>query len=59
MFTNLAVSTISSVLGSKSFLNITVAEYLWGYDDRLVTLANEAIPSWINFQRFGIMDRVS
>lgn len=59
MFTNLAVAAISNGLNSQSFINITIAQYLWGYDDRLVTLAHKAIPSWINFDRFGILDRVS
>lgn len=59
MFVNMAVSTISQYLGSKPFVNLTVDEYLWGYDDPLVKLANNVIPSWINFPRFGILDRVS
>lgn len=58
MFVNLAITSISNYLGSKAFLNITIDEYLWGYDDPLVELANKAIPSWINFPRFGILDRI-
>ncbi|XP_063909506.1 lysosome membrane protein 2 [Zophobas morio] len=57
-FANLAVSGISKALNTQSFLNLSVAEYLWGYDDQLVTLAHKAIPSWINFERFGILDRL-
>ncbi|XP_044258717.1 scavenger receptor class B member 1-like isoform X1 [Tribolium madens] len=56
--TNLAVSTISNALNSKSFLNVTISQYLWGYDDKLVTLAHKALPNWINFDRFGILDRL-
>lgn len=59
MFVNMAVATISQYLGSKPFVNLTVNEYLWGYDDPLVQLANNVVPSWINFPRFGILDRVS
>lgn len=59
MFVNLAVASITSYLGSKAFHPLTIDEYLWGYDDPLVTLANTVIPSWINFPRFGILDRVS
>ncbi|RZB77492.1 scavenger receptor class B, member 1-like, partial [Asbolus verrucosus] len=57
-FTNWMVASISKMTGAQSFINLTVSEYLWGYDDRLVTLANKAIPSWINFDRFGILDRL-
>lgn len=58
MFVNMAVSSISHYLGSKPFVNVTVHEYLWGYDDPLVELANDVVPNWINFPRFGILDRV-
>lgn len=58
MFINLAVASASSYLGSKPFLNLTIDEYLYGYDDALVTLANNIVPNWIDFPRFGILDRV-
>lgn len=55
----MAVSSISSYLDSKLFLNVSVYDYLWGYDDPLVELANTVVPNWIDFPRFGIVDRVS
>lgn len=58
MFVNLGVSAISNSVGSKQFLTMTIDEYMWGYEDKLVKLANEFIPSWIDFPRFGIMDRL-
>lgn len=40
-------------------LNLTVNDYLWGYDDPLVKLAADVIPSIITFDTFGLLDRVS
>lgn len=59
MFTNLALTMVSNTANSKSFVNVTVHDYLFGYDDLLVKLANTALPTWINFEKFGILDRVS
>lgn len=59
MFVNMAVSSVAHYLGSKPFVNLTIDEYLWGYDDPLVELANNVVPNWIDFPRFGILERVS
>ncbi|CAG9860184.1 unnamed protein product [Phyllotreta striolata] len=56
--TNLGFATLSATMGAESFKYITVDEYLWGYEDKLVTMANQFIPSWIDFQKFGIMERL-
>ncbi|CAH1155052.1 unnamed protein product [Phaedon cochleariae] len=56
--TNIGFSTISTSLGAQSFMNLTVEEYLWGYEDKLVSVANKFIPSWIDFGKFGIMERL-
>ncbi|XP_017769336.1 PREDICTED: scavenger receptor class B member 1 [Nicrophorus vespilloides] len=57
-FVNFVVANIATALDSQIFLELTIDEYLWGYDDKLVDLANKALPNWINFPRFGIMDRM-
>ncbi|KAF5294340.1 hypothetical protein FQR65_LT10793 [Abscondita terminalis] len=54
----LAIAQIASMLDSKSFVNVSVEEYLFGYDDTLVALANNLLPNWIDFGRFGIIDRL-
>lgn len=59
MFVNMAVSSVAHYLGSKPFVNLTIDEYLWGYEDPLVQLANNVVPNWIDFPRFGILERVS
>ncbi|KAJ0177571.1 hypothetical protein K1T71_006444 [Dendrolimus kikuchii] len=45
-------------LGSKIFKNLTVEEYLWGYKDSLVTVANKLLPGWIDFGTLGLIDRM-
>lgn len=59
LLTNLGFSTISALLGTEAFLNLTVEEFLWGYEDKLVKVANRYIPSWIDFETFGLFERVS
>ncbi|KAG5899426.1 hypothetical protein JTB14_033618 [Gonioctena quinquepunctata] len=56
--TNIGFSTLGATTGAQSFLNLTVDEYLWGYEDKLVHLANQFIPSWIDFGKFGILERL-
>jgi hypothetical protein len=35
-----------------------VNDFLWGYQDNLVTLANSIMPDYIHFEKFGLMDRL-
>lgn len=58
MFVNLVFSSLVDYLDSKPILELTVKEFLWGYDDKLVKMASNVLPSWIDFSRFGILDRV-
>ncbi|KAK9882844.1 hypothetical protein WA026_023543 [Henosepilachna vigintioctopunctata] len=58
MFTNLGLTMVSNTANAKSFVNVTVHEYLFGYDDLLVKLANTALPTWINFEKFGLFERI-
>lgn len=51
-------SAVAASLGSKSFLDLTVDQYLWGYEDKLVTVANQFLPNWIDFGTFGLLERV-
>lgn len=40
-------------------MNMTIHDYLWGYNDSLIKVANRVVASWIPFERLGLMDRVS
>lgn len=59
VFAALAASTLAKSTSATPTLNITVHDYLWGYQDTLVSLAHTVMPGYIDFSRFGLMDRVS
>lgn len=57
-FINYPLARLSGLLDSKPILNITAHEYFWGYDDPLVSLASGIVPNFINFKKFGLLDRM-
>lgn len=59
VFLNVGLAALARYVDSQPLLNLTVHEYLWGYDDPLVRLASTVLPNWIPFSRLGLMDRVS
>ncbi|CAH2004110.1 unnamed protein product [Acanthoscelides obtectus] len=56
--TNMGFSALAASLGSNSILNLTVDEFMWGYEDKLVTMANQFLPNWIDFGKFGLLERL-
>uniref|UniRef100_A0A1A9WGN3 Scavenger receptor class B member 1 n=1 Tax=Glossina brevipalpis TaxID=37001 RepID=A0A1A9WGN3_9MUSC len=58
MLTAMALRALTSKLESKTMLEISVHDYLWGYEDRLVYLASKLIPQIINFEKFGLLERM-
>jgi len=58
-FLNVGLASLAGYLNSQPLLNLTAHEYLWGYDDPLVSLASTLLPNWIPFSKLGLMDRVS
>lgn len=59
MFAALALSTLTNTINAQPMLNLTVHDYLWGYEDTLVHLAANIVPNIITFDTFGLLDRVS
>ncbi|KAH0951798.1 hypothetical protein HN011_007991 [Eciton burchellii] len=55
---NYPFSRLVNMMSAKPILNISVYDYLWGYEDSLVKLASGVIPNFINFQKFGLLDRM-
>lgn len=55
---NYPLTQLATMIGAKPILNMSVHEYLWGYEDKLVSLASNIVPSFINFQKFGLLDRM-
>lgn len=54
----LGMSTLAQSTHARPFINLTVHDYLWGYQDNLVALANNVLPNIFHFPKLGIMDRV-
>lgn len=57
-FAALAVGTLVKTTSSQPFLPLTVQDFLWGYDDTLVSLASTIVPNIIPFKKFGLLDRM-
>lgn len=49
---------LANLLNTKPILNHSVYDYLWGYEDSLIRLASKIVPNFIDFLKFGIMDRI-
>lgn len=58
-FAAFGVSTLVKSLHARPLINLTVSDFMWGYDDNLVKLANNLVPNMITFERLGVLDRVS
>ncbi|XP_011297796.1 scavenger receptor class B member 1-like [Fopius arisanus] len=55
---NYPLAQMANLLDSKPILTMPVYEYLWGYEDPLVRLAAGIVPNFINFRKFGLLDRM-
>ncbi|XP_011063959.1 PREDICTED: scavenger receptor class B member 1 isoform X2 [Acromyrmex echinatior] len=45
-------------LDTKPLIQITAHEFMFGYQSTLVTLGNHLMPSWIKFDKLGLIDRM-
>lgn len=48
-----------SQTNSHPIVEQTAKEFMFGYESALVTLGNQFMPSWIKFDKLGLIDRVS
>lgn len=55
---NFVWTTSVNIMKSEPILYLTVYDYLWGYEDNLVQMASHIVPSFINFRKFGLLDRL-
>lgn len=55
----MAFNLLAKQLGSKPMVTIDVHNYLWGYEDNLLTVGHTFMPNWIHFDTLGLLDRVS
>ncbi|CAB0031494.1 unnamed protein product [Trichogramma brassicae] len=43
---------------TKPMVAMTAKEFMFGYESTLVTIGNNVMPSWIKFDRLGLIDRM-
>ena len=60
MSLKLIMTLAFSTLGERAFMNRTVGEIMWGYEDPLVHLVNKYLPNMFPFKgKFGLFAEVS
>lgn len=57
-FINYPLTQLINMVDSKPILNISVHDFLWGYEDTLVKLAAGIVPNVLNFRKLGLLDRM-
>lgn len=59
MITRMGVNLLIRQTKSEPFIRQTAKEFMFGYESALVTIGNKFLPSWIVFDKLGLIDRVS
>ncbi|KAM3956167.1 scavenger receptor class B member 1-like [Aphomia sociella] len=57
-FTRMGYNLLTMQISAKSIRNMTAFDYLWGYEEELITLGNNFLPGWISFGKMGVLDRM-
>lgn len=57
-FTRLGLNLLIHQTDSKPLVSMTAREFMFGYQSTLVTLGNHIMPSWIKFDKLGVIDRM-
>lgn len=60
-FLRLAMASIMDILKIKPFVEVSVGQLLWGYEDPLLKLAKDVVPKEqkLPYEEFGLMYGVS
>ena len=58
-FSRLGLNLLIRQTNSQPLVEMTAKEFMFGYQSSLVTLGNKFMPSWISFEKLGLIDRVS
>lgn len=53
----LGMATLAKSLDSKPIINVTVNDYLYGYEDPILTLGSHFVPSITPFEKFGFLNQ--
>ncbi|XP_059483274.1 lysosome membrane protein 2-like [Neocloeon triangulifer] len=57
-FMQVGFSTLVNYVDSQPFEQVTVKQYLWGYEDPIVRLASIAYSDEVTFKQLGLLDRM-
>ncbi|KAL0131544.1 hypothetical protein PUN28_002827 [Cardiocondyla obscurior] len=52
------LNTLIRRTNTQPLVQMTAREFMFGYQSTLVTLGNHLMPSWIKFDRLGLIDRM-
>lgn len=55
----MAINLFNKHSGSEPIIKRTASEYLFGYENVFTTFGHSLMPNWINFDKLGLIDRVS
>ncbi|GAB0093081.1 scavenger receptor class B member 1 [Sergentomyia squamirostris] len=58
-FSSLAVSSVLKTFKAEPIINLTAHDFMWGYNDPLVSIASTIVPSFIPFNKIGLVDRLT
>lgn len=58
-FTRMGLNLLITQTKSQPLISMTAREFMFGYQSTLTTLGNTFMPSWIYFDKVGLVDRVS
>jgi hypothetical protein len=53
----LGLATLAKAINSKPIVNMTIHDYLFGYEDTISTLGSKILPSLMAFEKFGFFDQ--
>jgi hypothetical protein len=54
-----AFKTLAQGFDAEPIIRLTAHDILWGYDDKMIKLAAQFLPSLLPKKKFGFMERVS
>lgn len=56
--TRWGLNTLIRQTDTRPLVQMTAREFMFGYQSTLVTLGNHLMPSWIHFDKLGLIDRM-
>ena len=58
-FARMGMNLLAKQSDEQPLVAMTAKEFMFGYESPLVKLGNKFLPSWISFDKLGLIDRVS